>query len=182
VNLKNAEVFAAFAIAGVAALWRAASFQSEKSKEWGQRVEDTEVALEDRATTELLEMQAEITRVFGAGTGSPPRLATQEPGLLAEKASAFQKTLGVLSRLERDFQLLLKIGPLLIAAATAFLVGVAAVWADNSELLSSLLLRTMGEIVGGAGAVLGLALMVAYVVLNHRLSQAEIRGRGAEKK
>lgn len=181
-NLDHAEVFAAFAIAGAAGLWRAASFQGEKSKEWGQRVEDTEVALEDRATTELLEMQAEITRVFGAGTGSPPRLATQQPGLLAEKASAFQKTLAVLSRLERDFRLLLGIGPLLIVAATSFLLGVAAVWVDNSELLSSSPLRTAGEIVGGAGVALGLILMVAYVVLNYRLSQAEIRSRGAEKK
>jgi hypothetical protein len=182
VNLDNAEVFAAFAIAGAAALWRAASFQGEKSKEWGQRVEDSEVALEDRATTELLEMQAEITRVFGAGTGSPPRLATQQPGLLAEKASAFQKTLAVLSRLERDFRLLLGIGPLLVAAATTFLVGVVAVWIDNSELLPSSGLRTCGESVGGVGIALGLVLMFAYVALNYRLSQAEIRGRGAEKK
>lgn len=181
-NLNNAEVFAAFAIAGAAALWRAASFEGDKSKEWGQRVEDSEVALEDRATTELLEMQAEITRVFGAGTGSPLRLATQQPALLAEKASAFQKTLAVLSRLEWDFRLLLGIGPLLVAAATAFLIGVIAVWVDNSELMSSSFLRTAGEIVGGSGLALGLILMFAYVVLNYRLSQAEIRGRGAEKK
>jgi hypothetical protein len=181
VKLDHAEVFAALAIAGVAALWRAASLQGEISKEWSERVEDTKVALEDRATTELLEMQAEITRIFGAGSGSPPRLATHDPGLLSEKASAFQKTLATSSRLERNFKLLLGIGPLLIVASAAFLIGVAATYVDNSDLASSQILRVGGEIVGGAGVALGALLMIAYVVLNQRLSGAEIRGKEASR-
>lgn len=175
-NLDNAEVFAALAIAGVAALWRSATLRHEISKEWDERVKDTKLALEDRATTELLEMQAEITRIFGAGAGSPPRLATQDPGLLGEKASAFQKTLAIKLHLDRDFRLLLKVGPLLIIASAAFLLGVAAVYIDNAELASSSALRVGGEIVGGCGVVLGILLVVGYVVLNQRLSGAEIRG------
>jgi hypothetical protein len=177
VNLDHAEVFAALAIAGVAAIWRAASLQGEISKEWSERVTDTKVALEDRATTELLEMQAAITRLFGAGSGSPPRLATLDPGLLSEKASAFQKTLAISSRLERNFQLLLRVGPLLVIASAAFLVGVAAIYLDNSDLAPSQILRVGGEIIGGVGVAFGVLLLIAYVVLNQRLSGAEIRGR-----
>jgi hypothetical protein len=176
-NLDHAEVFAALAIAGVAALWRAASMRGDISKEWDERVTDTKVALEDRATTELLEMQSEITRIFGAGAGSPPRLATLNPGLLAEKASAFQKTLAISSRLDRDFRLLLQVGPLLVVAAAAFLVGVAATYLDNSDLAPSSALRLAGELVGGAGVAFGILLVIAYVVLSQRLSGAEIRGR-----
>lgn len=176
-NLDHAEVFAALAIAGVAALWRAATLRHEMTKEWDERVKDTELALDDRATTELLEMQGEITRIFGAGAGSPPRLATQDPGILAEKASAFQKTLGCKSRLDRDFQLLLRVGPLLIIASAAFLIGVAAVYLDNAELVSSGALRVGGEVVGGCGVALGIFLVIAYVALNQRLSGAELRGK-----
>jgi len=181
VNLDNAEVFAALAIAGVAALWRAGSLQGEISKEWTERVEDTKVALEDRATTELLDIQAHITQIFGAGTGSPPKLATHDPGLLSEKASAFQKTLAVSSRLGRDFRLLLGVGPLLILASAIFLAGLAATYIDNSELVTSQILRVGGEVVGGLGFCLGAILMVAYVVLNQRLSGAEIRGNETTK-
>jgi hypothetical protein len=177
VTLDHAEVFAALAIAGVAALWRAASLRGEISKEWVERLADAKVALEDRATTELLEMQAEITRIFGAGSGSPPRLATHDPGLLSAKAAAFQKTLAISSRLERDFRLLLSIGPLLTAASTAFLAGIAATYVDNSKLATSEILRLGGMAVGGAGIALGVLLVIAYVVLNQRLSGAEIRGR-----
>jgi hypothetical protein len=177
VNLDNAEVFAALAIAGIAALWRSATLRGEITNEWDERVKDTKVALEDRATSELLGMQGEITRIFGAGSGSPPRLATQNPGLLAEKASAFQKTLAISSKLDRNFQLLLRIGPLLIIASAAFLLGLAAVYCDNSELASSTALRLCGEIIGGCGVALGVQLLVAYVVLNQRLSGAEIRGK-----
>jgi hypothetical protein len=179
VNLDHAEVFAALAIAGVAALWRSATLRHEISKEWDERVKDTKLALDDRATSELLEIQGEITRIFGSGAGSPPRLATQDPGLLAEKAGAFQKTLAIKSRLDRDFHLLLGIGPLLIVASAAFLLGVAAVYIDNAELARSSGLRIGGEVVGGCGVGLGILLVVAYVVLNQRLSGAEIRGMEA---
>jgi hypothetical protein len=177
VNLDHAEVFVALAIPGIAGLWRSASLQHEISKEWSDRVDDTKIALEDRATTELLEMQEEITRIFGAGSGSPPRLATHDPGLLSEKASAFQKTLAMSSHLRRDYQLLLRVGPFLILASAAFLVGVAAVFVDNSELVTSPLLRRGGEIVGGAGVAFGVLLVIAWVVLNQRLSRAEVRSQ-----
>jgi hypothetical protein len=177
VNLDHAEVFAALAIPGVAGLWRSASLQHEISKEWSDRVDDTKIALEDRATTELLEMQEEITRIFGAGSGSPPKLATHDPGLLSEKAGAFQKTLAMSSRLKRDYQLLLRIGPLLILASAAFLAGLAATFMDNSELVTSQLLRVGGEIIGGVGIVLGILLLFAWVVLNQRLSKAELRSQ-----
>ncbi len=174
-NLNHAEVFTALAVAGVAGLWRAATLRGDARKEWSPRVEDAEIGLRDRAIRELLAMQDEIASLIGSGASSLPRLATFDPTPLSKRASAFQKTLAVGFRLADDFRWLLMIGPLLIAATAAFLVGLAAVFVDNSNLVHSSLLRIGGLSVGGLGLVLGFALLVAYIVINQRLSGAELR-------
>lgn len=175
-NLDHAEVFTALAVAGVAGLWRAASLRADVRKEWSPRVEDAQIGLADRATRELLAMQNEITNLVGGGASLLPRLATVDPAPLAKQASGFQKTLAAGSRLAGDFRWLLRIGPLLVVATAAFLLGVAGVFVDNSDLARSSLLRIGGLGLGGFGIVLGFALLAAYVILNQRLSGAEMRG------
>lgn len=174
-NLDHAEVFAALAIAGVAALWRAASLRGDMRKDWSSRVEDAEIGLADRATSELLAMQREIAGLMGSGSSLLPRLATVDPAQLATRIGDFQKTLSVASRLASDFRWLLRIGPLLIVASAAFLLGLGGLFADNSELASSESLRIGRLAVGGIGVVLGLAALVAWVFIHQRLSGAEMR-------
>lgn len=92
------------AIAGVGALWKAASLRGDLGKEWTPRVEDAEVGLADRATREALRLQDEITELIGSGASSLPRLATVDPAPLANRAKEFQKTLTVGARVPRDFR------------------------------------------------------------------------------
>ncbi len=65
----------------------------------------------------------------------------------------------------------------MIIASVIFLVGLAAVFADSSAILKSTPMRAGGLILGITALLAGLVLMVAYVVLNQRLSGAELRSR-----
>ncbi len=121
-------------------------------------------------------MQGEIADVIGSRNSSLPRLANVDVAPLAKSAEEFQKTLKVGARVPADFKLLLRLGPLAVGIAVLFLVGVAAVFADNSELFTSAALRVTGISLGLIAVSLGILLLAAYVVLNQRLSGAEIRG------
>jgi hypothetical protein len=176
-NWDHAEVFAVLAVAGFGALWKAASLRGDLGNDWTPRVETAEAGLADRATGEALAMQREITEMIGSGSGKLPRLATVDPRPLAERAGELQKTLIVGARVPSDFKWFLRLGPLSIIAAIVFLLGLAAVFADSSELVVVASLRIAGLILGGASFCSGLVLILAYVVLNQRLSGAEIRSR-----
>jgi hypothetical protein len=174
-NLDHAELFAILGLAGIGALWKAATLRGDTREKWAPRVADAEAGMADRATTEAISMQREIAEVIGSSPGALPRLATFDAAPLAKRAAEFQKTLTVGSRVPSDFRWLLRLGPLAILIAVAFLLGLAAVFVDNSELLTSAVLRVGGLIVGMTAVGLGVLLVAGYVVLNQRLSGAEIR-------
>jgi len=174
-NLDHGELFAVLGVAGVAALYRAATMRGDLSEQWSTRVEVAEAGLADRATTEALRLQDEIADLIGSGSSSPPRLATVDPTPLAHRAADFQKTLITGNRLPMYFRWLLRLGPAAIGIAAAFLVALAAVFLDNSELVMSALLRIGGIVLGITTVVLGLVLFAAFIFLNQRLSGAEIR-------
>lgn len=176
-NWDHTEVFAVLAVAGVGALWKAASLRGDLGKDWTPRANTAEAGLAERATAEALLMQQEISELIGSGAGQIPRLATVNPAPLAQRAGDLQKTLRVGARIPDDFKWLLRLGPLMISAAVAFLIGLAAVFLDSSLLLHSTFLRTAGISVGVAAVLFGLLLIVAYVLLNQRLSGAEMRSR-----
>lgn len=174
-NLDHAEVFAALAIAGFASLWKAGTLRGDMQKEWSTRVEDAEIGLADRATRELLAMQGEIANLIGSGPAALPRLATVDPGRLSSRTNDFQRTLTMASHLPSDFRWLLRLGPVLVFAASAFLLGLGGLFLHNSELATSGLLRIGGLAVGGSGVVVGFLALVAWLVLHQRLSGAEMR-------
>jgi hypothetical protein len=176
-NWDHSEVFAVLAVAGVGAFWKAASLRGDLGKEWNPRVEDTEIALADRATIEAVRLQAEITEMIGSGEGSLPRLATVDPHPLLERAEDFKKTLLIGARVPRDLTWFLHLGEIMAAAAVAFLLGLAAIFCDSSELLSGDVLRVAGIVLCGLSVVVGLFLGGSYFVLNQRLSGAELRGQ-----
>jgi hypothetical protein len=171
-NLDHGELFAVLGVAGVAALYRAATMRGDLSEQWSTRVEVAEAGLADRATTEALKLQDEIADLIGS---EPPRLATVDPAPLAHRAADFQKTLIIGNRLPMYFQWLLRLGPAAIGIAAAFLLALAAVFLDNAEIVMSELLRVGGIVLGIAAVVLGLILFAAFIFLNQRLSGAEIR-------
>lgn len=176
-NWDHSEAFAVLAIAGVGAVWKAASLRGDLGKDWTPRVETAEAGLADRATAEAVGIQAEITEMIGSGAGKLPRLATANPAPLARRAAELQKTLRIGALRIGDFQWLLRLGPLMTATAIAFLLGLACVFLDSSELLVSRPLRVLGIVLAAASVLVGLILVAAYVWLNQRLSGAEIRSQ-----
>lgn len=176
-NWDHSEVFAVLAVSGLTALWKAASLRGDLGKDWTPRVDTAEAGLAERATAEALIMQQEISEMIGSGAGQIPRLATVDPAPLAKRAGELQKTLRAGARIPNDFKWFLRLGPLMIIASVIFLVGLAAVFADSSAILKSTPMRAGGLILGITALLAGLVLMVAYVVLNQRLSGAELRSR-----
>ncbi len=176
-NWDHSEVFAVLAVSGLTALWKAASLRGDLGKDWTPRVDTAEAGLAERATAEALVMQQEISEMIGSGAGQIPRLATVDPAPLAKRAGELQKTLRVGARIPNDFRWFLRLGPLMIVASVVFLIGLAAVFADSSAILISTPMRAGGLILDVAALLAGLVLMIAYVVLNQRLSGAELRSR-----
>ena len=163
-------------VAGVTGLYQAATMRGDISEKWSQRVELAEAGLANRATIEALKLQDEIAGLIGTG-GSPPLLATVDPNPLAHRASDFQKTLLAGNRLPGNYRWLLRLGPIAVVIATVFLVAVAATFLDDSEMVSSGVLRIGGIVLGLVAVASGLVLFGAIVVLNQRLSGAEIRSQ-----
>jgi hypothetical protein len=173
--MEHAEVFAALAIAGIAALWKAGTLRADMQRDWSNRVEDAEIGLADRATRELLAMQQEVAKLIGSGPASLPRLATVDPGRLASRTREFQRTLTMASRLTGDFHWLLRLGPILIMSTVAFLLGLGALFVDDSGLVASDLLRVGGIAVAGIGVAIGFVALLGWLMLHQRLSGAEMR-------
>lgn len=174
-NLDHGELFAVLGVAGVAALFRAATMRGDLSERWTTRVEVAEAGLAERATNEALMLQDEIAGLIGAGSSSPPLLATVDPNPLAHRAADFQKTLIVGNRLPAYFRWLLRLGPAAIVIASFFILSLAAVFLNNSELIESGLLRVGGIVLGITAVFFGLLLFAAFIFLNQKLSGAEIR-------
>jgi hypothetical protein len=177
VNTDNAEVLVALLLFGATALWRAGTLRPEVVDMWPDRVEDAELALTERATRQLEAMQEEIAEVLrGDGGLGIPRSATFDPALLANRAKDFQATLDRRAGVRRDYKRLRRVGPWLFADAGVYLVGWLAFSLDETELLRGDALQLGGTIALAASAILGLLLVLGYVLLNHRLSGAEILG------
>lgn len=155
--------------------------RGDVSEKWTQRVELAEAGLADRATSEALKLQDEIAELIGVGSTSPPLLATVDPNPLARRAADFQKTLLVGNRLPGYFRWLLRLGPIAVGIVAIYLIAVAATFLDNSELVSSGLLRVGGIVLGLGAVICGLLLFAAIILLNQRLAGAEIRANEAVK-
>lgn len=175
-KLDNAELFAVFGVAGVAAFFQAASMRGDLAQKWKTRVDLMEAGLTNRATNEALALQDEIGDRIGSAGSSPPQLATADPAPLARRAADLQKTLVMIDRLPTYFIWLLRLGNFAIAICSAFLIALAAVFLDNAEILGSDLLRLGGLFLGALAVGLGLLLFILYAFLNQRLSGAELRG------
>lgn len=156
-------------------IWRTATLRGDVTSEWGPRADVAHAELTDRATQELTAMQREITDLLGAGLSmSVPFAASIDPGLLANRAQAFQRALSMRARLGRDFRWLQKIGPAMVGGFALYAVGWLFATTFYSELWIVHWFRFAGLGLGGLG-LFGLVILLAmYVRLEHRLSSAEI--------
>jgi hypothetical protein len=171
-NFDQSDLFAVLGVAGVGALYHAAGLRGNFSEKWSTRVDLAEAALAERATTEALRLQEEIAGLIST---SPPRLATVDPSPLAKRAAEFQKTLIVGNRLPSYLRWLLRLCPIAIATAVAFLLAVIALFFNHDEIISSEILRIGGLVLGGLSLLSGAILLGAYIYLDQALSGAEIR-------
>jgi hypothetical protein len=177
VSLDNAALLVPLFLFGFGALWRSSTLKADVVKNWGTRVDDAEVALDDRATRLLLVLQEEIGSVLGIGSSkSLPIGAVADPSVLADRADDFRRTLKRRRRLTFDYRFMRLLGPGLIVVSSVFLVGWALVAANDTELARGEGLRISGVVLLSITAGLGVLLALVYALLNNRLANAEVLG------
>ncbi len=172
-NFDNAEAFVALAIFGMGGLWQAASLRGKVHGDWRERVADTQRQLTDRAVRELRGLQADVVELASSDQALPG-LATFDPGLVANRARSFSRTLEERARVQRWFSLLLRLGWPLIAASVVFLCGTASLFLHSSELLEGKGTQITGLALMGAGFVTAVIATGLYVCASQRLSGAEV--------
>jgi hypothetical protein len=173
VNFDNAEAFVALAIFGMGGLWQAASLRGKVHGDWRERVADTQRQLTDRAVRELRGLQADVVEL-ASSDHALPGLATFDPGLVADRARSFSRTLEERARVQRSFILLLKLGWPLVGASVTFLCGTALLFVHSSELLAGKGTQITGSTLMGVGFVVAMIAAAIYVSASQRLSGAEV--------
>ncbi len=172
-NFDNAEAFVALAIFGMGGLWQAASLRGKVHGDWRERVGDIQRQLTDRAVRELRGLQADVV-ALASSDQALPGLATFDPGLVADRARSFSRTLEERARVQRSFALLLRLGWPLVAASVVFLFGTASLFLHSSELLEGDATQIAGIGLMGAGFVAAMVAAALYVFASQRLSGAEV--------
>lgn len=172
-NFDNAEAFVALAIFGVGGLWQAASLRGKVHGDWRERVADTQRQLTDRAVRELRGLQADVVEL-ASNDQTLPGLATFDPGLVADRARSFSRTLEERARVQQSFSLLLKLGWPLVAASVIFLCGTTSLFLHSSELLEGKATQITGIALMGAGFLAAMIAAALYVFASQRLSGAEV--------
>jgi hypothetical protein len=163
-------------LAGVGALWKAATFRGDMYQKWKARVDVTIAGLSERAVTQLLTLQQKITDLLGGSREGEfdPLTVVVDPSELSEPVSQFQLIIAVRDRLESRFRRLLKLGRIFIAATGLYIIGLVATTVYVVEFTRN---RWIG-LVGGAVFLVGVLGMVlaaiAFVYFQQRLSSAEI--------
>jgi hypothetical protein len=163
-------------LAGVGALWKAATFRGDMYEKWKARVDVSIAGLSERAVTQLLSLQQKIAELLGGSGESDfdPLTVVVDPSELSEPVSHFQHIIEVRDKLERRFRRLLSLGRVFIAASGLYNIGLVTATVYVVEFTRN---RWIGLI--GAGAllvgVLGMVIVaIAYVYFQQRLSSAEI--------
>jgi hypothetical protein len=163
-------------LAGVGALWKAATFRGDMYERWKARVDVTIAGLSERAKSQLFTLQEKITDLLG-GSGEAefdPLMVVVDPSELSEPVSQFQHLIAVRDKLELRFGRLLKLGRVFIAASGLYIIGLVATTTYVVEFTRNRWIGLVGGaflLVGVLGLVLG---AIAFVYFQQRLSSAEI--------
>jgi hypothetical protein len=161
--------------------WRAASLRSDLNKKWRDRVDLMIGGLSEKAAKRLVDVQRLIRDfvVEGSVTFDPLRVV-REPADLKAPMRRFLRILKVRDRTSRRYKRVLWVGPVLLTAATVYVVGVALAVLDISEIVDNRQMGWTGVVMGVLGALGILGGFVAYAYFEHMLSGAEILSQGDE--
>jgi len=161
---------------------KAAAFREDSHSRWKDRVRFARVALDEKTFAELETLRREINEVLPLDFDpnfDPAELIVDPAGLShrAGKAAAYYRTR---SRMERDLVRLRRLGPIAVGGFGSLAVAAVLLTVYYAQLARWSALRTAGLLLLAASAVVLIAILIIYVVLEHRMTSAEIlAGTGA---
>lgn len=176
-------VAAALLLPAIPGLWRAASMRGDLFQKWKDRVDLAYNGLSEQAAAELIRIQEITTRlVVSAGEPFDPIRIVQDPSELRDPMMHFLRLLRIRGQLRNRLRSLLFIGPILLVVLPLYALGIVTGALYVAHLVMIKMLFTIGLAATGSALVLLLFLLVAYALLQHRLSSAEILATEASSK
>ena len=174
-SLTAVGVVLAALVPGGAGLWGAANLRSSVFERWSGRVDAATAGLATGALRILDEVQREITDLRGSpAAGWQPNDFAGDPGQLVALVGRFQRAMSARARIGLRFQTLLRLGPLLVWTAAAYLVSVGVWGGILIGLFDSQVVSRAALVVTAATLVILAAVVAAYAFLVDRLADAEI--------
>jgi len=163
-------------VAIVTALWKAAVMRGDLNHKWNPRVNLLEGDLTHKAIGELSILRRKIDELIGGGSLDPTSDIV-DPAELLKSVRMFDRLISARRRARRRFDLLLKLGNLIVLCLLFLLVGTIAGATHLSGLAD--LARWVAFIWGvfALGLGCGVVMFFLYWYLQHKLSDAEILAR-----
>jgi hypothetical protein len=157
-----------------AGIFKAASLRGDTNAKWNRRVEYAVAALDEKALAELEQLRDDVEDILPAGPGFDPSQAIANPAALSERAERTVRFYRARTRMQRDFERLCSVCPVLVGALTGFLIAVCILTSFYADLVTWGWVELCGLIILAAAVVTLVVTTVLYVVLQHRLASAEI--------
>lgn len=155
-----------------AGIFKCASLRGDMNNRWTRRVSLAVSGLDEKAIRELGLLRDDVEDTLPSAFD--PGQAITDPSPLTARATKITEYYGARTRMRGDFDRLLRVCPVVLYALTALAVATVALTVYYAELWDWTGLEIGGAIVGGAGALALVLSVAAYVVLQHRLADAEI--------
>lgn len=165
----------AFAVALVGGLFKAVKLRGDVNRDWSSRLVLLEASLKDQALAELSRLRRQVDElVGGTGTSFSPGQAVADPEPLLKSVRRIARLLLAGKRARNCFRALRNLGTVMVVAQLLLLAGEVAGALHLSNLIDLGWWRIPAVIAAAVGVMLGIAAFIAYWVLHHRLSGAEI--------
>lgn len=163
------------------AAWKAASLRGDMFNKWSERVGLAHAGLNERATSELLALQAQITDVVvggGGGDGFTPAEVWLDPDPLVERANRCADLLRTRDKLRGRFRRHRQLGPALIPIVAVYVIGWLLATLYFTEVINSGWQKLLGLTLGGLAAVAALVTFSLYAYFEAKLTAAEEMAAG----
>lgn len=156
-----------------AGIFKASVLRGDMNSKWTRRVDLAVSALVEKTISEAEQLRDKVDEILPTAPFDPVHLLA-DPAPLGQLAGRTVGFYRASLRMGSDFVLLRRICPVIVGALVAMELAILALTAHYGELVSWSWLRLPGLILLGAAAVVIVGATAIYVVLQHRLTSAEI--------
>lgn len=162
------------------AAWKAASLRGDIFNKWSERVDLAHAGPNERATSVLLELQAQISEVVG-GTGDGvfnPAEVWLDSDPFIDRANRCASLLRARDKLRGRFRRHRQLGPTLIPLIVLYVVGWLLATLFFTEVIDRPWEKLLGFLLGGLAAGGALIVFSLYAYYEAKLTAAEEMAAG----